>query len=131
MGDLNLNTCVFLVTTGNRPIFHKKNLRFLWEIFGTSAKLLRCATCGESLGSLLGTWLENLVGCSRCRMVPSGFIKHGRLENPRTEWRFLARKINYKESIFMYFPLPCLIAGWYIRPTIVEYGQYGSQFAPP
>ena len=25
---------------------------------------------------------------------PSGVIKHGMLENPRTEWRFLARKIT-------------------------------------
>ena len=27
--------------------------------------------------------------------LPSGVIKQGWLENPRTEWRFLARKITY------------------------------------
>ena len=30
-----------------------------------------------------------------CSLLPSGVIKHGWLENPRTERRFLARKITY------------------------------------
>ena len=29
--------------------------------------------------------------------VTSGVIKHGWLENPRTEWRFLARNITFFE----------------------------------
>ena len=34
--------------------------------------------------------------------IPSGVIKHGVLENPRTEWRFLARKSTDKWSIFQH-----------------------------
>ena len=29
-------------------------------------------------------------------MIPPGFINHDRLDNPRTEWRRLARNITYK-----------------------------------
>ena len=34
--------------------------------------------------------------------LPSGVIKHGWLENPRTQWRYLARKINDIWSIFQH-----------------------------
>ena len=43
--------------------------------------------------------------------MPSGFIKHGWLENLRTEWRFRARKITNKNGPF--FSTPCLITGGY------------------
>ena len=35
--------------------------------------------------------------------LPSGFIKHGWLENPRAEWRFFHRKItflNIQQTVF-------------------------------
>ena len=44
-------------------------------------------------GILCCTDLNRLPSSSK--FLPSGFIKHGWLENPRTEWRFLARKISY------------------------------------
>ena len=48
------------------------------------------------------------VEVSHCHVseTPSGFIKRGWLENPRTEWRFLARKI----TDFYGFYGPCFIA---------------------
>ena len=38
--------------------------------------------------------------------LPSGVIKHGWLENPRTEWRF-HRKIMNKWSIFQHAMFDC------------------------
>ena len=33
-------------------------------------------------------WIVTHQGFMRRKDVPSGFIKHGWLENPRSEWRF-------------------------------------------
>ena len=54
--------------------------------------------------------------------IPSGIIKHGLLEKPRTEWKVLIGKspictvlckagISFKKSpiSMVHFPLPCLI----------------------
>ena len=32
--------------------------------------------------------------------IPTGVIKHARMENPRTEWRLIGKKIMDKWSIF-------------------------------
>ena len=49
------------------------------------------------------TWIYPLV------------IKHGWLENPQTEWRFLARKIIDKWSIFNCYV--CLPEGIHVYPN--------------
>ena len=47
-------------------------------------------------------------------IYPPGVIKHGWLENPRTELRFLARKINYRWSIFLHTIFDYRSAGGYM-----------------
>ena len=47
-------------------------------------------------------------------MLPSGVIKHGWLENPRAEWRFLARKITDRWSIFQH----AMFDDWKVNHTV-------------
>ena len=54
----------------------------------------------SSLGSQSQTTLSSIQSIPKRILIPSGNEPHGWLENPRAEWRFLARKISYKSSIF-------------------------------
>ena len=47
------------------------------------AEFQRLQITWEQRWDLMGIFLGTLW-----EWVPSGFIKHGKLENPRTEWRF-------------------------------------------
>ena len=60
--------------------------------------------------------------------IPSGFIKHGKLGHPRTQWRFIAGKINYAWSInadYM-FPLNLRRHRLFHTDTYVSFLKWGG-----